>query len=303
MFSLVCALPSPASAESCPPLFGWFTGSTAQSDFSGTYMSAVRLVAFADRPCSSDQGVLDISRFSCMLFLSVRGFSDYAGPTVHSRLAWLPCCLPLTRNKVGILIYGLFAAQSPRPPMPLSTLQETPRGVPSKTRGQDGFATSFPVGLLHPLQHAGLSRRTPVCPSTDRDRQLFAASFFGGAGSLIHGRVVILSPRLRGLVLDKSSAAETTKMYRTGDEAQNSSSHTYSLACARGPIRRKRCLQRLLVHVLANRQRVSQKAARDEQGGISRSREEGSSAGLARFRWRFGRWVVSAYAPRCLAVA
>ena len=23
---------------------------------------------------------------------------------------------------------------------------------------------SFPVGLFHPLQHAGLSRRTPVCP-------------------------------------------------------------------------------------------------------------------------------------------
>src|SRR5438067_11771059 len=54
-----------------------------------------------------------------MLFLSVRGFSDYAGPTVHSRLAWLPCCLPPTRNEVGVLIYGLFAAQWPRPPMPL----------------------------------------------------------------------------------------------------------------------------------------------------------------------------------------
>jgi hypothetical protein len=39
--------------------------------------------------------------------------------------------------------------------MPLSTLQETPRDVPRKTQGQDGFATSFPVGLLHPLQHAG----------------------------------------------------------------------------------------------------------------------------------------------------
>src|SRR5215472_9536222 len=99
-----------------------------------------------------------------MLFLSVRGFLDYAGPTGHSRFAWLPCCLPPTRNEVGILIYGLFAAQSPRPPMPLSTLQETPRDVPSKTRGQDGFATSFPVGLLHPLQHAGLSLRSPVCP-------------------------------------------------------------------------------------------------------------------------------------------
>src|ERR1700741_4073550 len=50
--------------------------------------------------------------------------------------------------------------------MPLSTLQVTPRDVPSKTRGQDGFATSFPVGLLHPLQHAGLTRRTPSCPSS-----------------------------------------------------------------------------------------------------------------------------------------
>src|SRR6266446_6621351 len=76
-----------------------------------------------------------------MLFLSVRGFLDYAGPTVHSRLAWLPCCLPPTRNEVGVLIYGLFAAQSPRPPMPLSTLQETSHDVPCKTRGQDGFAT------------------------------------------------------------------------------------------------------------------------------------------------------------------
>src|SRR5437660_1191291 len=42
MFSLVCALPSPASAESCPSLFGRFTGITTRSDFSGTCMSAVR---------------------------------------------------------------------------------------------------------------------------------------------------------------------------------------------------------------------------------------------------------------------
>jgi hypothetical protein len=32
--------------------------------------------------------------------------------------------------------------------------------VPRKTRGQDGVACSFPAGDLHPLQHAGLSRRT-----------------------------------------------------------------------------------------------------------------------------------------------
>ena len=40
----------------------------AQSDFSNTCMSALRLAAFADRPWSLDQGVLEISRFSCMLF-------------------------------------------------------------------------------------------------------------------------------------------------------------------------------------------------------------------------------------------
>ena len=82
MFSSVCALPSPASAEGyCPSLFGWFTGTTTQSDFSCTFMSAVRFMAFADRSWSTDQDVQEISRFSCMLFLSVRGFLDYAGPS------------------------------------------------------------------------------------------------------------------------------------------------------------------------------------------------------------------------------
>src|SRR5260370_22591261 len=61
--------------------------------------------------------------------------------------------------------------------MPLSTLQETPRDVPSKTRGQDGVATSFPVGLLHPLQHAGLSRRSPVSPSFGSNRERFGESW------------------------------------------------------------------------------------------------------------------------------
>jgi hypothetical protein len=37
----------------------------------------------------------------------------YAGPDNHSRLARLPCCLPPTRNEVGILIYGLSQLNSP----------------------------------------------------------------------------------------------------------------------------------------------------------------------------------------------
>ena len=68
MFSFICALPSPTAAEALAPLFGWFTGTAAQSDFSSTCMSALRFMAFADRPWSLDQGVLEISRFSCMLF-------------------------------------------------------------------------------------------------------------------------------------------------------------------------------------------------------------------------------------------
>src|ERR1700680_1573769 len=86
MFSLARALPSPISAEVCPSLFDRFTGTVAQSDYSGTCRSAVRLVAFSDRSRSwLDRDAPEVSRFSCMLFLSVRGFLDYAGPTSHSR--------------------------------------------------------------------------------------------------------------------------------------------------------------------------------------------------------------------------
>jgi hypothetical protein len=65
-----------------------------------------------------NQGVLEISRFSCMLFLAYADSIDYAGSDNHSRITRLSCCLPPTRHGVGILIYRFFEAQSPRPPMP-----------------------------------------------------------------------------------------------------------------------------------------------------------------------------------------
>ena len=86
MFSLVRALPSPTSAGIDFPLFGWFIGTAAQSDFSGACAPALWLSAFASRSRSdSDRDAPEISRFSCMLFLSVPGFLDYAGPTDHLR--------------------------------------------------------------------------------------------------------------------------------------------------------------------------------------------------------------------------
>jgi hypothetical protein len=38
------------------------------------------LLAFTDRPSQIAGGVLEVSRFSCMLFLTVPRFFDYAGP-------------------------------------------------------------------------------------------------------------------------------------------------------------------------------------------------------------------------------
>src|SRR5258706_14842258 len=82
MFSLARALPSPASAEECSSLFDRFTGTTARSDSSRACRSAVRRIAFSDWSRSLfNREAPEVSRFSCMLFLSARGFSDYAEPT------------------------------------------------------------------------------------------------------------------------------------------------------------------------------------------------------------------------------
>src|SRR5579864_1109642 len=115
MFSLVRALPSPASAEGCPSLFGWFIGNTARSDPSGACMSDVRLCTFSDRPRSPlDRGTPEVSRFSCMLFLSVRRFFDYAGPADHSRLAQ-PAVLPSLYHYEASALIGVFRSSIARP--------------------------------------------------------------------------------------------------------------------------------------------------------------------------------------------
>src|SRR5215831_2138702 len=60
--------------------------------------------------------------------------------------------------------FGFFEARSPGPPIPRSTLQPAPHDASCKTWGQDGFALSFLVGLLHSQQYAGLSRRSTANP-------------------------------------------------------------------------------------------------------------------------------------------
>src|SRR5438309_8610132 len=76
-----------------------------------------------------------------MLFLSVRGFLDYTGPSTPLAI-YRGCCVAFLHSERSRhpVPNGLFEAQSPRPPIPLSTLQAAPRGGACKTRGQDGFA-------------------------------------------------------------------------------------------------------------------------------------------------------------------
>ena len=84
MFSLGRGLPSPASAEACASLFGWFIGTSPRSDSSAAFMTALWLCAFAVRPAES-AGTTEVSRFSCMLFLGVPGVSDYGRFDLSSR--------------------------------------------------------------------------------------------------------------------------------------------------------------------------------------------------------------------------
>src|SRR6478736_2384047 len=105
MFSLARTLFSPGSAEDRSSLFVWFIDSMVRSDSSRACVSALWLCTFADRSRSlSGRGTPEVSRFSCMLFLSVRGFSDYAGPTARSRLSRCSRGAFLHQERVGVLI-------------------------------------------------------------------------------------------------------------------------------------------------------------------------------------------------------
>src|SRR5438876_11952748 len=65
------------------------------------------------------------------------GLFDCAELSGDSRLT-LPSMWPSLFAISWALRSYSFAAQSPGPPMPLSTLRWLPRGGPRKTRGQDG---------------------------------------------------------------------------------------------------------------------------------------------------------------------
>src|SRR6266700_2724973 len=96
-----------------------------------------------------------------MLFLGVRGFSDYAGPTSHSRLAWLLCCLPPLGKESASCSIGFSKLNSPAHRYLCLRFKRHLAISPARLEARMDSLLSFPVGLFHPLQHAGLSRRSP----------------------------------------------------------------------------------------------------------------------------------------------
>src|SRR5215470_9190629 len=113
-------------------------------------------MAFADRSWSTDQDVQEISRFSCMLFLSVRGFLDYAGPSNPLAIMWLLCCLPPLGTESASCSIGFSKLNSPAHRYLCLRFKRHLAMSPARLEARMDSLLSFPVGLFHPLQHAGL---------------------------------------------------------------------------------------------------------------------------------------------------
>ena len=104
----------------------------------------------------------EVSRFSCVQFLSVRtalGLRPRPSKTRTSRNFRLLLILPSRcKHSVGTRIVFFEARFLARRCLCLHNTR-APHGARRKTRGQDGFRFSFLAGLFHPRLHAGLSRR------------------------------------------------------------------------------------------------------------------------------------------------
>ena len=152
MFSLARALFSPVSAEDRSSLFVWFSDPMARSGFSRACASAPWLCAFVDRPRSPlGRGAPEVSRFSCMLFLSVRGFLDYAGPTVRSRLSRNSRVAFPHRERVSVLVLRFSKLNRPAHRYPCLRFKRYLTMSPARLETRMDSLYPYPVGLVHSL--------------------------------------------------------------------------------------------------------------------------------------------------------
>src|SRR6266478_7548510 len=115
-----------------------------------------------------------------MLFPSVRGFLDYVGPNNPLAITWLLCCLPPLGTESASCSIGFSKLNSPAHRYLCLRFKRYLAISSARLEARMDSLLSFPVGLFHPLQHAGLARRTPACRQLGSRRGfLYRRSFVG----------------------------------------------------------------------------------------------------------------------------
>jgi hypothetical protein len=164
MFSSVCALrprPPPKAAalrcsagslvlrhsptspvRSCPPFGSWPS------------RTGLDLLT---KTCRRSPG----SRACCLS--ACAGILDYAGPSNPLAIMWLLCCLPPLGTESASCSIGFSKLNSPAHRYLCLRFKRYLAISPARLEARMDSLLSFPVGLFHPLQHAGLSRRSPSC--------------------------------------------------------------------------------------------------------------------------------------------
>src|SRR6266581_1410054 len=90
--------------------------------------------------------------------------------TIHSWLAWLSCCFLPTGTESASCSIGFTKLNSPAHRYLCLRFKRHLAISPARLEARMDSLLSFPVGLFHPLQHAGLSRRSPDCRQSGSDR-------------------------------------------------------------------------------------------------------------------------------------
>src|SRR5437879_1098357 len=98
------------------------------------------------------------SRACC--FSACAGSKTTQDLTIHSRFTWLSCCLPPLGKESASCSIGFSKLNSPAHQYLCLRFKRHLAMPPARLEARMDSLLSFPVGLFHPLQHAGLSRRT-----------------------------------------------------------------------------------------------------------------------------------------------
>jgi hypothetical protein len=146
--SLVLRLSPTSPVRSCPPC-GLWPSRTGLGRLTKTYRRSPGSRACCFSACAGSQTTQD--------------------RTIHSRLAWLLCCLPPLGTESASCSIGFSKLNSPAHRYLCLRFKRYLAISPARLEARMDSLLSFPVGLFHPLQHAGLSRRSPSCRPSRRN--------------------------------------------------------------------------------------------------------------------------------------